>query len=237
MDLPNDADDLAKRAVDLQNTVGLVDTVNRIISSAIEYVDDATHAGLTVQLHGSFISLASSSPTAAQADDLQYELGEGPTVDAFGCETWYRSGDLGQDERWPRWGPRAAALGLNSAVSLHFTLAGKPVAALTLYSSARDAFDNTAKLDLAALYASHAGIALNQARLLDSFEQALASRHIIGQAQGIVMERFGVDAEHAFAAIHRISVNSNTKVRIVAAQIVASRVIPTVKKQSSNPQS
>ncbi len=50
---------------------------------------------------------------------------------------------------------------------------------------------------------------------------ARANRDVIGQAKGIVMERFHLDAPRAFALLVRLSQAGNIKLRDIAEQLVA----------------
>ena len=90
-------------------------TVAAILTRAVEAIADAEHAGLTVRSASRrrprYVSLGWTDPMVAQADGLQYELGEGPCVEAMGEAAWIRTGDIGADVRWPSWGPRTVELG------------------------------------------------------------------------------------------------------------------------------
>jgi AmiR/NasT family two-component response regulator len=67
---------------------------------------------------------------------------------------------------------------------------------------------------------------LTSARLVDGLEVAVGSRHLIGMAQGVVMERYGLSADQAFSLLQRLSSTTNTKLRDIAGQIVATREVP-----------
>jgi AmiR/NasT family two-component response regulator len=78
------------------------------------------------------------------------------------------------------------------------------------------------------MFGTMAAMALTSARTADELQSALHTRNVIGQAQGIIMERYGVGSEQAFAVLSRVSQETNTKLNLVAAQVVAQRVIPGV---------
>ena len=80
--------------------------------------------------------------------------------------------------------------------------------------------------DIASLFATHAAIALGHARDYDNLQTALATRKIIGQAIGILMERYDLDEDRAFAFLRRASSHSNVKLRDVAQELVRGRSGP-----------
>ena len=100
-------------------------TASRIAEGALEVVPEAGHAGLTVRRGKShWSSLGVTSELAQEVDQAQYSLGEGPCLDAAEHQEWFRSGDIGSDPRWPRWGPRAARLGVRSMLSIRLLAEG-----------------------------------------------------------------------------------------------------------------
>ena len=209
-------------------------TVTAIVTRAIETIADAEHASLTVRAPSRrrqrFLTLGSTDSLAVQADDLQYELGEGPCLDALEAD-WIRTGDAATDGRWPGWGPRAVELGLSSMLSVRMVSTGETVGSLNLYSTRRGRFVDPETVDLAVLFAVHAANALASARRLSGLETAMSSRHAIGMAQGILMERFQLDEHQAFAFLSRLSSHQNRKLRDIAGDLVATRTIPVPEDQ------
>ena len=204
-------------------------TVQAIVTRAVETVSDADQASLTLRTAGRrrarHLTLGSSDPGAAEADGLQDDLGEGPVLDtSAGSSEWVRSGDLAGDPRWPVWGPRAAELGYRSLLSVRLEWASEPLGALTFYATDSGRFVDPGVVDLAVLYAVHAANALGSARQLAGLETAMSSRHVIGMAQGILMERYHLDEEQAFAFLTRRSSQENRKLRDLASELVANRV-------------
>jgi GAF domain-containing protein len=205
-------------------------TVEAIVTRAVESVADAEVAGLTVRAasrrRSRHVTLGWTDPTVGQADGLQHDAGEGPVVDPPGEGGWVRSGDVGADPRWPVWGPQVAELGLRSLLSVQLVSAGEPLGALTLYARRRGCFVDPETVDLALLFASHAANALASARRLAGLETAMSSRHVIGMAQGILMERYRLDEQQAFAYLSRLSSHQNRKLRDLAQDLVATRTVP-----------
>lgn len=173
---------------------------------------------------------AATDPVAEQADHLQYSLGEGPCMEAALEGAWYVSHDVGADPRWPSWGPRAAALGIRSLISVRLpadTLHERhePLGALNLYARRAGALGPD-ELRIARVYAQHAGNALATARQLTGLEHAISARHLVGAAQGVLRQRYDLDLETAFELLTRLSNERNTKLRDLAAQVVAERALP-----------
>lgn len=74
---------------------------------------------------------------------------------------------------------------------------------------------------------------LNEAlRLIEHLRHAIETRGIIGQAQGILMERYGLDPDAAFAFLKRLSSTHELKIRDLSKQIVAGVSIETGKPPS-----
>ena len=179
-------------------------TLGRVVHRAVEVVRGAEGCGLTVHRRRQGLATAEASDEAVRrADQLQYDLGEGPCLDTASGDATLRVDDLAAEERWPRW-----------AEGAH-----------DLYSREGAAFDDHAG-EVAEVYATHAANALRQARLVSGLRTALASRHEIGLAQGILVGRYEVDPEQAFEVLRRISNDANLKLRDVAARVVEARGLP-----------
>ena len=176
--------------------------------------------------HNTYQTLGATSATASAADHAQYELREGPCVDATDRGAWYRSGDVANDNRWPRWRPAAAGLGLRSMLSVHLTAHGEPFGSLNMSSDRVGAFGDRDQVDLATLFAVHAAAALVSACRIAGLEIALASRTDIGAAQGILIAKYALDQRSAFAVLARISSHTNTKIRDIAAEVVRTGTLP-----------
>jgi hypothetical protein len=96
------------------------------------------------------------------------------------------------------------------------------VGALNLFDPAVDSFggrDNA----IAQVYADHAAVAVANARSESTLWQAIEARKLIGQAQGILMERFDLSDDQAFAVLRRYSQDNNVKLRDVAQRLIQTR--------------
>jgi GAF domain-containing protein len=167
---------------------------------------------------------AASEPAVATADLLQLECGEGTGVEAIMRCRGFISDDLGLDPEWMTWGPEVARLGLRSVLSVRLGH-GDTLGALSFYAPEPMAF-RPEDLVLAEVFAAHASVAVAMARQHDSLQKAINARHLIGQAQGILMVRFDIDAEQAFDVLRRYSSHGNQKLREIAAEVVRLRGLP-----------
>lgn len=169
---------------------------------------------------------AATDQLVMDADRLQYETGEGPCLDAIWEQRTIHSPSLGYDRRWPAWGPRVVReTEAQSVLAFQLFTHGDSLGALNVYSRTRGAFDEQSREDGQAI-AAHIAIAVAAAQQVADLEKALDSRTVIGEATGILMERFDMDPEGAFKVLARLSSHSNTKIRDLAAEVVATRRLP-----------
>lgn len=220
-----DASDFAEMALALHEEPDVEQTLERVV----EYAQQATvcdDAGL-ILLHGQgrMETAVASDPRVRKADELQTELADGPCVQAIHGQASIVVDDTGTDPRWPTWGPRAAELGLRSLLVVRLHTASKTLGSLNLYGGRSGMFDDD-DIDVAEIFGRHASIALASAREEDGLRQAIGARHLIGLAQGILMERYGLDADRAFAVLRRYSRHTNVKLRAVAERVIATGRLP-----------
>jgi GAF domain-containing protein len=202
-------------------------TAERLTALAVELVAGADDAGVSLARgRGRIDTVAPTSDLVAEADELQHRLGEGPCVDALHADE-VDVPDLAHDDRWPDWRPRVVAAGVGAMLCVQLDLADRGLGALNLYAGEANAFDDADRVTARHL-ASHAAVALSSAHEKATLEKAVASRTVIGQAEGILMERFGVDADQAFAVLVRYSQHHNVKLATVAADLVRTRQLPGV---------
>lgn len=216
----------AALAAELQQEPDEAMTSRAIVTRMRDLLPEADQVSLTIRTSRGHRTLASSDPLAQEADALQYALGEGPCLEIADTGGWLRSGDVGSDARYPSWGPRASELGVGSLLAVAVNDRDEPMGALNLYSSRTGAFADRDVVDTALVYAVHATTALSSARRASTLQTAISSRHVIGMAQGIAMERYGIDQHQSFELLRRLSSTTNVKLRDVATQIVETRAIP-----------
>jgi GAF domain-containing protein len=157
--------------------------------------------------------------------ELQNELGQGPCLEAAAQRGQILVRDTAAERDWPGFTGRAAAAGAASIMCTPLTAGPKMDGCLILVSKTPDAFDEE-RARLAAAFAAHAGIALAGAESRRQFGVAVATRDVIGQAKGILMERYRVTADAAFALLARVSQDTNTKLRDVASELCRTGGLP-----------
>ena len=220
---------LAVLALQLQQAHEEQPTAQTVIDRALQLVPDADWVSLTVRAsRRTFVTLAATADEARQVDELQYTLREGPCVDAATGAEWHRSSAVRHDPRWTRWGPQAADIGVGSMLSVQLAT-DEPLGALNMYARREGRFEDHDEVDFALLYGTHVAIALTAAREADGLRSAMATRHAIGIAQGMLMERYGLSVEASFNLLRRYSSNHNVKLTDIAADIVATRQVPATE--------
>jgi len=221
----DDAAVFADLAVRLHDGPTVQETVERVVQFALSAVG-CRHAGV-LMVHGRnrIESAAVTDPVAAKADQLQLAAGEGPCLAALTDDHSYRVDDTAVDRRWPRWSPLVAELGLRSVLSVRLFTSATTVGALNLFDPEPCRFDAD-DVAVAHVLARHAAVALASTRQVEHLELAVDARKLIGQAQGILMERFDLDADRAFAVLRRYSQDHNIKLRAVAQRLVETRQLP-----------
>ncbi|MCL2541366.1 MAG: GAF and ANTAR domain-containing protein [Nocardioidaceae bacterium] len=206
-------------------------TMQRVCEQALAVVPSAELCDITVRRRrGRLETATSTDDLAAWCGEMQQELGEGPCLDAALDDTSYLVRSTRNDTRWPRWGPRVADAGINSALGVELPAPrwhprSDPLGSINLYSRRAGALDEAA-LERAEVYAVHAANAIAVAKLVSGLKEAVDSRHRIGLAQGILMQRYGIDAERAFDLLERYASTTSTKLRDVAAGVVESGGLP-----------
>lgn len=204
------------------------EAMERAVQIATKIIPGCHAAGICVVHRGERIDThAASDDLVRRIDALQHELSEGPCLDALREDHTVASDDLATDVRWPNWGPQVVEqLGLSSSVSYRLYSTEKDLGALNLYGTDVSAFTAEDIADGLAL-AAHVGVALAAAQQVEHLELALRRRTVIGQATGVLMERFDLAPDRAFSVLSRLSQQKNVKLRDIAEEIVATRSLPT----------
>ncbi len=201
-------------------------TMDKAVRLGLQLVPGAQEAGISLVHRGGIDSPATTSEVVDRLDELQYEHDEGPCLDAIRESEVVSSGDVRRDARWPMWGPAAEEeTGLRSMLCFRLFTHDDNYGALNFYSRQTDAFTEEDRENGLAI-AAHAAIAVAAAQEIDHLKAGMDGRTIIGQAQGILMERFDLDADRAFAVLTRISSHANRKLRDIAHEIAETRRLP-----------
>ena len=172
---------------------------------------------------------AATDPSAGRLDELQTELDDGPCLRAVWEQQTVRIPDMATESRWPRFPAAATQAGVGAMLCFQLFVEGDNLGALNLYAATAGAFTKESET-VGQIFATHAAVALAGAQQEHQLSTALASRDIIGQAKGIVMERFHIDADHAFALITRLSQDHNIKLHTIATQLITDATKPTAPR-------
>lgn len=226
MDARGAAAFFARVSRDLMEESSEILTMQRIAERAVQIVPGCDHCSVSVRRRRHRVeSIAATSSLAESCDALQYELKEGPCVEAVWGGESYLTEDTRTDPRWPRWAPLVAEKGIGSVLAIRLSNSTETLGALNLYAERVNGFTDDA-VDLAAIYALHASNAMNSAFLVEGLHTAVQSRHLIGVAQGILMQNYEIGMEQAFEVLRRSSSHRNVKLREVAEQVIEHGDLP-----------
>jgi transcriptional regulator with GAF, ATPase, and Fis domain len=195
------------------------DILAGVTAAAVELIDGVDEADVLLISDGQFRTMTPTSPLATQLDAAQQRFNEGPCLQAAIADAVIRCPDLRDDPRWPQFAAAAVDAGVYSMLSYQLYTHHSGAGTLNLFGRNPRTFDVEAQA-IGAMLATHAATALIAANKQHQFESALAGRDLIGQAKGIFMERFDVDAVRAFELLSKLSQNTNTPVRVIAQQII-----------------
>lgn len=227
-DLRAGIDDLAGL---LAGTLGLPELLEQVAAFTCRAIPGADGAAVTLlrvdATDTAVAALAASAPFVGAIDEIQYvTLDEGPGITAVRDRRAVRSGSLGGEKMWPRFGPRVGRMGVHSALALPLLLPDRVVGAITVYSHGKDVFDAHAE-ELGELFARPAAAAVHNAQVLTEalalnaqLRRAMASRPVIDQAIGIIRARTGRTAEDAFTQLQGMSQSEHRKLADVAGLVV-----------------
>jgi GAF domain-containing protein len=202
---------------------GVQQTLAAVTATAVELICGLDHADILLIDEGRFESVAPTTPIVKELNDIQWRLQQGPCLQAATtADRIVRCTDLRDEPRWPEFALEATRLGIFSMLSFQLYTHRGGTGALNLLGSAPHAFTEDAEA-LGAMLATHAALALTAANTESQFSTALASRDQIGQAKGIIMERFNIDAVQAFRLLTKLSQGTNMPVRELALRVIDSR--------------
>jgi ANTAR domain/GAF domain len=231
----------AMRALSQDLVVGNVDTaLQQLVAATAQRVPGTRWASVSMLRGGRFTTPASTGEAATRADELQYEIGSGPCVDAALDDSVYVTGDVTSDTRWPTWGRRVAAeVGVRSvfAQRLHLLDDSERIASLNIYSDKDDAFDDQA-VGMGLVLATHAALILSQSIARDraaNLMRALESNREIGVAMGVLMQQHHITREQAFDLLRVASQDTNRKLADVAADVADTGTLEIRRRAGSVP--
>lgn len=215
----------SQMALDLHEELTSESTIERIGEYAKMAIGCDDAGIMLVHARNQIETAAATAQRVGESHSLQIVHDEGPCLDAIEGESYYLSDDISVDPRWEKWGPAVAALGIRSVLSLRLETKSRRYGSLNLYAERPGAFDLD-DLAVATIFVRHATIAIANIHNEEGLLVAIDARKLIGQAQGILMERFGIDADRAFDFLRRQSQANNVKLRFVADWVVDHRGDP-----------
>lgn len=194
--------------------------LQELCDAAVDLVPGAEHGAITVIADQRLQTMAAVGKYAAVLDEVQRRHAQGPVWDAARERCLVLVEDLATDIRWPAYQREAlSGISIRCQMALPMLTDGHLLGVCSLYATQPRAFD-TAAADCARVFNVHAALAWNTLRRKGQVQAALASRDVIAQAKGLVMERFNIDAEDAFALIKRLSQQSNRPLVEIARRLV-----------------
>jgi GAF domain-containing protein len=206
--------------------VALDDLLQRVVLLARHAVPAADSVSITVADGDRFHTSNSTNGNALEIDQAQYDQDDGPCLRAMRTSKQLQV-TVGRDvEEWPIFTARAQDAGIHGVLSTPLTRAGESIGALNIYRRQERPFDDT-EAQTARLIGEHGSIVLGKAldlssatKLNEQLKHAVASREIIGEAKGILMESQSCSRDEAFDILRRASQRRNRKLREIAEEMV-----------------
>ncbi|MDX6262709.1 MAG: hypothetical protein QOH84_4397 [Kribbellaceae bacterium] len=220
------ADAFARLAVELHDSDGVGETVDAVVQFALQALS-CRYAGVVLNERGRKPAIAAvTAPVICELYEWQLGAAEGPLMACLDSGVPVSVADIATDRHWaPEWVALAGSIGIRSVLHLPLTSADNTVGVLSFFSEQPDGFGPD-DLAVGHILARHASIAVANARSEETMALAVDARKLVGQAMGILMERFDLDGDRAFDVLRRYSQDSNTKLRDVAQQLIDTRKLP-----------
>ena len=215
------AEAMASLARELSTVDDLEKLLDRVAQTAVESVPGAEYAGIS-QIRNKRVlePRIHTDDVVRRINEAQTETGEGPCLTSiYGPDPVVRLERAGADSPWPTFSQRALELGVVSGLSFRLFAGSHVTGSLSLWSQHADAFDDQSVV-MGELFATHAGIALRNAANDVDLNEALRNRDVIGQAKGLLIERFRITENQAFAMLVDFSQREHIKLRDVAAGLM-----------------
>lgn len=200
--------------------------LEQVVQAAIEMVPGCDEGSISVvQGRRKVSSRAASSELPQVVDALQEQTGQGPCIDAAYEHLTVRVADMASEQRWPQFTARALEAGAAGMLSIQLYVEGDNLGALNLFSRTANAFTDQSE-HVGLILAAHAALAYKAAHNQSNMSATVASRHLIGQAQGMLMERHNITGTESFDLLVQASQDSNVKLREVAQRLVDGGELP-----------
>ena len=216
------AEHLAEMASSLHDEPTLEETLERVLEFALKAVSCSYASVVFVHGRARLETVAASSPVVAELHAVQIAHGEGPDVEHGDPHQSLLVADVASDTPWPQWAAAVGETGIRSLLSVRLQTTTSTLGSLNLFDVRPHHFTEEDR-DVAQVFARHAAVALSSARDTANLWKAIDARRMIGQAQGILMERFDMDSDQAFAVLRRYSQDHNVKLHQVAQRLIDTR--------------
>ena len=212
---PSELLDASRRLRAALTPADLDETLTKITAAAVEVLPQVTYASITVKHDdGRLETVAPTNDLLHDLDGAQYKLQQGPCYETAVETTHVTAPHLANDDRWPQYAPIAVTAGIEAQAGIRLFETKNSNGALNLYADQAGALEDLGALG--ELFTHQSAMALDYARHIGQLKEAIQTRQLIGQAVGVVMERYGMDDARAFAFLNRLSQDSNVKLRVVA---------------------
>jgi hypothetical protein len=222
-DASSELNELARTLSELARSLEAEDDtesmLDDLVAAAVAQIPGADEGSISIVLARKDVSSQSpSGDLPRRVDALQTETGQGPCLDAVYKEKTVQVPDMASETRWPRFARRAVEAGAGSMLSFQLWVDGDNLGALNLYGHEPHSFTEESE-QVGLLFVSHAAVAMAGAQKRDQLAEGMATRDLIGQAKGILMERYKITAQQAFSLLARASQQRNKKLRDLAAEL------------------
>jgi GAF domain-containing protein len=214
----------AQLAVDLHQSEGEAETLEAVLQFALHAIQ-CTQAGVVLLHRGKAEIGAVTGDDIATIYQWQLDRCDGPLMACIRDRQLVHVSDTATDERWPEWAAKIRGLGLRSVIHAPMVLGGRLIGVLSVYTTKPSGFEAD-DIAVTHILARHASVAVANTQHEQNLARAIDARKLIGQAMGILMERFDVDPDQAFAILKRYSQDNNMKLRDVAEQLIRTRRLP-----------
>jgi GAF domain-containing protein len=225
---------LADLARDMQRHPDNSEVMDVIVAAVVGTVPGVEEASISlVRGRRHVYSAAATGDLARRFDELQEQTKQGPCMESMYEHETVHVDDIASDPRWPELARAAGELGVGSMLCFQLFVVGDDLGALNLLARRPGAFtDESERIGL--LFASHAAVAVAQARKVNHLQLALATRDVIGQAKGVLMERYKVTADQAFALLAQLSQDTNRKLHDVADYLTRTGADPSEHRRGGD---
>ena len=210
---------------------GLDEVLGEISALARDALPGAEATSITLIRRGEAFTAAFAGKLALLADELQYQRGYGPCMDAGRASVTLVVEDMQTEDRWPDYARDVVSLGVRSSLSVPLPFQGEAMGALNNYATTPHAFGEEAVrvgeqvAAVVAVAVANADALARAADAADNMQAAMRTRAVIEQAKGILMERHRLTADDAFAVLTRASQRTNTKLRDIAEELARTGVL------------